>query len=449
MSLAVIILAAGKGTRMNSHLPKVLHQITGDPMILFSLKIAEDLRANKVVTVIRKNAHNVESAVNTYSNRVKCVEQQEQKGTGHAVNCAEKYLNEFTGNVLILYGDAPFITPEIIKSMLETKTRKEQIVVLGFETSQPNNYGRIQLDNSGNVSKIIEVKDATTEELKITFCNSGIIVADKTVLFSLINQLSNNNLAKEYYLTDIIEIANNQGYNVIAAKCEKEFASGVNTQEELAEAENYLQKKLRSAAMINGVKLVAPETVFFSSDTKISAGTVVQPYVVFGKNVKITGPTVIKSFSHLEGCTIAEGASIGPFTRIRPGTKIGEAAKIGNFVEVKESSLAQGVKAGHLTYIGNARIDENVNIGAGTVFCNYDGVSKHHTEIHSKAFIGSNTSLIAPVKVGKGALVAASSVITKDVPNASLAISRSTQINKKGFAKIVMDKLRKLQKRIL
>ncbi len=445
MPLAAIILAAGKGSRMNSQLTKVLHQIGGAPILLFPIKLAEALEVTDIITIISKGAEDVRSVVKNYTKKVKCIEQANQKGTGHAVSCAEESLKQFGGDVLVLYGDTPLITPKIIKAMLQVKVKKSQIVVLGFETTEPNSYGRMLLNKDGTIKKIVETKDANSKELKTKLCNSGIMLADKDLLFSLIKELSNKNLAGEYYLTDIIEIGAQKGASAIVIKCEKEFALGINTQSELATAEAHLQKHLRLKAMNNGATLIAPETVYFSCDTYICPETIINPYVVFGENVKIIGPAVINSFSHLEGCTVAAGASIGPFARVRPDSKIAEDVKIGNFVEVKNSELSKGVKAGHLAYIGDAQIGGNVNIGAGTIFCNYDGVSKHKITIDRNTFVGSNSSLIAPLKIGEESLIGAGSVITTDVPKHSMAISRVSQKNKKGLGKRIMDRLRKLK----
>jgi bifunctional UDP-N-acetylglucosamine pyrophosphorylase/glucosamine-1-phosphate N-acetyltransferase len=416
--LNVIILAAGKGTRMKSNLSKVLHKIAGISMFEIIANLAKSLNAKKVITVASEENY---SAIKELSNDC-IVTQKERLGTGHAVMQALSEIQD-EGKAMILYADTPLITKETLEKMQKCEA---EIVVLGFHASPETKYGRLVAEGDF-VEEIVEFKDASASEKSITLCNSGIFLVKSSILKDLIPKISNKNAAKEFYLTDIIKLANTAGFSSKFILCEEAEVLGVNDKIDLSNCERNLQNKFRKTHMENGVSLTSPETVFFSFDTKISADVIIEPNVIFGKNVEIQSGCVIKAFSYIEDCKIGENASIGPFARIRGTTAIGENSKIGNFVEVKNSNLQNGVKAGHLAYIGDADIEEDVNVGAGVVFCNYDGRKKHRSTVSKNAFLGSNISLVSPVEIGESAVIAAGSVITKNVPSGSLAIERSEQ----------------------
>ncbi len=369
------------------------------------------------------------------------VEQSEQRGTAHAVARARSALAGARGDVFVLYGDTPFIRPETLSGMAAARAGGAAVVVLGFEAADPGRYGRLVVED-GELARIVEWKDATDEERSITFCNSGVICADAEQIFELVEGVGNDNAAGEYYLPDIVAVARARGLRCATVACEEAETMGVNTRSELACAEAVFQSRRRAAALTEGVTLLAPETVYFAHDTNISRDTVIEQNVVFGPQVRIETGARIRAFSHLEGAHVETGAVVGPYARLRPGTEIGRDARIGNFVEVKSAAIGAGAKVNHLTYIGDASIGERANIGAGTVTCNYDGVFKHRTEIGAEAFIGSSTMLVAPVRIGDGALTGSGSVITQDVAAGSLALGRARQVNKAGLARRLMAKLR-------
>jgi len=424
MKIATIILAAGMGTRMKSNLPKVLHKIAGKPMINHVIDTAEKLSPEKTVLVVGEEFPNKENNTNI-------VIQKDRLGTAHAVLQAKKHLQNFDGKILVLYGDTPLITSETLQKMIDTNA---DVTVLGFNPDNPFGYGRLVVQNN-KLEKIVEEKEANTDEQKIIFCNSGVIAIEGKHLFNLLAEVNNNNAKGEYYLTDIVEIANSKGLTCKAVEGNEDEVLGVNSRVQLAEAENILQQKLRIQAMENGTTLIAPETVFLQTDTKLGKDTIIHPFVVFGEGVTIKDGVEIKSHSNLEKCIIRNGATIGPFARIRPDTDIGENAKIGNFVEIKKSNIDAGAKISHLSYIGDATVGKNANIGAGTITCNYNGKNKFKTEIGCGAFIGSNTALVAPVKVGDYAFIGAGSTINKDVSEKALATSRTKQKEIKGWNK--------------
>jgi bifunctional UDP-N-acetylglucosamine pyrophosphorylase/glucosamine-1-phosphate N-acetyltransferase len=416
--LNVIILAAGKGTRMKSNLSKVLHKVGGISMFEIILNLAKSLNAKKIITVASEENHSLISKLSSDC----IVTQKERLGTGHAVMQGLSEIQS-EGKTMILYADTPLITKETLEKMQNCEA---EIVVLGFHASPETKYGRL-LTEGDSVKEIVEFKDASASEKSITLCNSGIFLVKSSVLKDLVPKISNKNAAKEFYLTDIVKLASEAGFSSKFILCEEDEVLGVNDKIDLSNCEKNLQNKFRKTHMENGVSLIAPETVFFSFDTKISADVIIEPNVIFGKNVEIQSGSVIKAFSYIEDCKIGENVNIGPFARIRGTTLIGENAKIGNFVEIKNSNLKNGVKAGHLAYIGDVDIEEDVNVGAGVVFCNYDGRKKNRSTVSKNAFLGSNTSIVSPVEIGESAVIAAGSVITKNVPSGSLAIERGEQ----------------------
>ena len=441
MSNSVIILAAGKGTRMESDLPKVLHHLAGAPMLLHVMKSSATLEPEQLVIIAGHGADAVGAVARDYSETAQVVLQSEQLGTGHAVSQAKSALADCTGDVIVLYGDTPFVRPETLQALLAAR-KTADIVVLGFQAANAGRYGRLVMQGSA-VSRIVEYKDASEQERAITFCNSGVICAKADVLFSLLEAVGNDNASKEYYLTDIVQLANDRNLSVAAVHCDEAETMGINSRAELAQAEASFQSRTRMEMMALGVSLTAPETVYFAYDTVLGRDSQVEPNVVFGPGVTVENGARIRAFSHLEGCHISSGAVVGPYARLRPGTELAENVRIGNFVEIKNAQIEDGAKVNHLSYIGDANIGEASNIGAGTVTCNYDGVGKHHTEIGASVFIGSNTMLVAPVTVGDAAMTASGSVITKNVEPGALAIARSEQSNKPGLAVKLFAMLRR------
>lgn len=441
MSIALIILAAGKGTRMKSDLPKVLHQVAGAPMLIHAMKSAEALEPEKTIVVAGHGSDAVSKAAITYDETSQVVLQTEQLGTAHAVAQAKEALSGFEGDALVLYGDTPFIRPETLERMCAARAERD-VIVLGFEARDPGKYGRLVMQGE-SLAKIVEFKDASDEERAITLCNSGVICAKASTLFDLIDAVGNDNASGEYYLTDIVEIAQAKGLSATSVTCDESETLGVNSRVQLAEADAIFQSKARIALMEGGVTMHAPDTVYLSHDTYIGADTIIEPNVVFGPEVTVENGVHIRAFSHLEGCHVSRGAVVGPYARLRPGTELAEDTKIGNFVELKNAIVDEGAKVNHLSYVGDAHVGARANIGAGTITCNYDGVMKHHTEIGADSFIGSNTLLVAPVAVGDRAMTASGTVVTKDVPETDLAIARAVQVNKTGLAVKLFDMLKK------
>lgn len=441
VSTAVIILAAGRGTRMVSKLPKVLHPVAGAPLLMHSVKAASALEPERVIVVAGFGAEYVQGAVRTHGLDAEIVIQAEQLGTAHAVEQARAALADFEGDVIVLYGDTPFVRPETLQAMCAARREEGDVVVLGFEPADPGRYGRLIIED-GRLTRIVEAKDASHDELRIGLCNSGVICADRQTLFSLIARIGCDNASQEYYLTDIVAKANSAGLQCSVVLCEEEETLGVNSRAELAGAEQIFQNRARADAMARGVTLVAPETVHFAYDTELAQDVIVEPHVVFGPGVRVAEAAQLRAFSHLEGCSVAEGAVIGPYARLRPGSEIGKGAKVGNFVETKNAALEAGAKVNHLSYLGDAHVGPAANIGAGTITCNYDGVAKHRTVIGGGAFIGSNTALVAPVHVGESAMIGAGSTVTEDVPDGALALARARQENRADAA----DRLRQRQK---
>ena len=443
MTTALIILGAGMGTRMNSDLPKVLHQIAGAPMLVHAMKSGGALDPAHTVIVAGHGADRVETAAKAYDPDVTVAIQSEQLGTAHAVSQARDALAGFDGDALVLYGDTPFIRAETLAAMTAARLTHD-IVVLGFEAADPGRYGRLILKDD-QLDRIVEYKEATDEERSVKLCNSGVVAANAATLFDLIDAVGNDNAAGEYYLTDIIGIARARGLSATVVRCAEAETLGINSRAELASAEALFQANARQMAQEDGITLVAPETVFFAHDTVVGRDTVIEQNVVFGPDVTIESGTTIRAFSHLEGCHVSRGSVVGPYARLRPGAELAENVKVGNFVEIKNAQIAAGAKVNHLSYIGDATIGARSNIGAGTITCNYDGVFKHHTTIGDDVFVGSNTMLVAPVTVGDAAMTASGSVVTRDVPAGDLAVARGRQENKAGFAVRLFEKLRALK----
>lgn len=429
--LAVIILAAGQGTRMKSAKHKVLHPVAGRPMLLHLLASIAELRPERQVVVVGAGREQVEAAV-AGTGAVIAVQQQ-QLGTGHAVAQAHDALAGFAGDILILYGDVPLVRAETMRAMLDRLNLGDELraVVLGFRPEDAGAYGRIITDGNGIIAKMVEYKDADAGERAVTLCNSGLMAVRSTDLFVLLDKIGNDNAAGEYYLPDIVMLP---GAQSAVIETEAWEVAGVNSRQEQAAIEAAWQDRRRSEAMRDGVTLIAPETVFFAYDTQVGRDVVIEPNVVFGPGVTVADDVVIRAFSHLEGASVGKGAEVGPYARLRPGANIGAQAKIGNFVEIKKAEISEGAKVNHLSYIGDASVGAGANIGAGTITCNYDGFFKYRTVIGAGAFIGSNSALVAPVKIGAGAIVGAGSVVTKDVEADALCLVRPAQEGKSGWA---------------
>ncbi|SMH32982.1 bifunctional UDP-N-acetylglucosamine diphosphorylase/glucosamine-1-phosphate N-acetyltransferase GlmU [Maritimibacter sp. HL-12] len=445
MPTSLIILAAGQGTRMQSDLPKVLHELGSAPLFAHALASGRALEPERVVLVAGHGFDDVQRAALAIDNEIAVVEQADQKGTAHAVAQAKAALEGFDGDAMVLYGDTPFIRPETLDAMLAARAAGADVVVLGFEAADPGRYGRLVVEG-GALLRIVEFKDATEAERAISLCNSGVVAADASTLFSLIEEVGNANASGEYYLTDIVEIARARGLSAATVSCDEAETLGINTRAELARAEALFQAHKRAEALENGVTLVAPETVYFAQDTWVGRDAVIEPNVVFGPGVTVETGARIRAFSHLEGCHVSRDAQVGPFARLRPGAELAEGAKVGNFVEIKNAEIAEGAKVNHLTYIGDAFVGAGANIGAGTITCNYDGVFKHHTHIGARAFIGSDTMLVAPVQIGDDAMTATGSVVTRDVPDGAMAIGRARLEIKEGLWRRMYEKMKAAKK---
>ncbi len=431
-STSAIVLAAGRGTRMRSIQPKVMHKIAGFPLVTHVIRALTTAEINHITVVVGPEMAQVTTAVAPYQT----VEQTSQSGTGDAVKAAFSELTEEDGTVLVLFGADPLIQPDTIKRMIARRQQADNpaVVVLGFRPEEPGAYGRLVSDDEDNLKAIIEAKEADAETLAIDLCNSGIMAIDRKHIKALVSGITNNNTKGEYYLTDIVAIARKAGHVCAFVEGDAEEFIGVDTRADLAAAELALQKRLRAKAMDVGATLIDPASVHLSADTEIGSDVVIEPFVVIAPGVRIEDGATIRAYSHLEGAHVSSGAVIGPYARLRPGAKIGEDAKIGNFVEVKNAVFEAGAKANHLSYVGDARVGAKANIGAGTITCNYDGYNKSHTDIGAGAFIGSNTALVAPVNVGDGAIVGAGSTIAKNVPDNALAVTRSPQKTLEGYA---------------
>ena len=429
---AAIILAAGKSTRMRSVKSKVLHPVGHRPLIEWVGALAQSAGVSRTICVVGEGNQDVRLAAEQLGFEIAI--QEPQLGTAHAVNSAKEALADFDGQVVVLYADTPLIKSETLARVFKRLEDKAELVVMGFEAEDPAAYGRLILNEDESLQAIVEARECTKEQLEVTLCNSGVMAGDCKSLFQAIARVDNNNNKGEYYLTDVVEILNQDGKRSEVVTAEETEVLGVNDRTDLASAEAAFQKSMRLSALKNGVSLKHPDTVFFAFDTVIKPDVTIDANVVFGPGVTIESHSVIHSFSHIEGTKIDENAQIGPFARLRLGTVLAEGTKIGNFVETKKTTLGKGSKINHLSYIGDADIGEGVNIGAGSITCNYDGFDKHKTTIKDGAFIGTHSSLVAPVTIGAGAYLGTGGVVTEDVPDNALAIARSKQTNKLGWA---------------
>ena len=430
--LACLILAAGKGTRMKSDLPKVLHPIAGVPMVGHVVAAAESLSPERIVVVVGPGQESVAAAVAPHA---ACV-QRTQLGTADAVKAARDALGDFPGDVLVMFGDTPLVRAETLARMVEARGQAGDpaVVVLGMRPDDPAAYGRLVQGAGGGLERIVEFLDATPEERAIGLCNAGLMAFDGTRLWQIVDAIGNENAKGEYYLTDAVAVARERGFACAVVEGDPAEVEGVNSRAELARLERLLQERLRLAAMVNGATLSDPDTVWLAADTRLGRDVTIGQNVVFGPGVTVEDGVTILPFSHLEGVTVRRSARIGPFARLRPGADIGEEAHIGNFVEVKGSTIGRGSKANHLAYVGDSSVGAGVNIGAGSITCNYDGFLKHRTIIGDGAFIGSNSTLVAPVEIGAGAITGGGSVVTQDVPADALALGRAKQELRSGWA---------------
>ena len=433
-SLLIVVLAAGKGTRMKSARPKVLHEVAGRSMLGHVLTLAETAGAAKIAVVIGPDMDGVRAEVGKRAPGASVYVQQNQAGTADAVLAAREALAAHSGDVMVLYGDTPLIQPETVDKLKAALAKGAGVAVLGFHAADPTGYGRLVTDGSGALAAIREEKDASPEERAITLCNSGVLAFALPNLVGLLDRIGNANAKGEYYLTDAVEIARADGAKTAVVSCPETEVLGVNARDQLAVAERLFQVRKRAAAMAGGATLIAPETVWFSHDTRLGRDVVVEPNVFFGQGVTVGDNVTIRANSHIEGASIEEGARVGPFARLRPGARLGRDVHIGNFVEVKNVTMGDGSKANHLAYVGDGTVGKDANIGAGTIFCNYDGFNKHMTEIGDGAFIGSNSALVAPIKIGAGAFIGSGSVITKNVSADALALERAPQEERPGWA---------------
>ncbi len=431
-AITSVILAAGMGSRMKSSKPKVLHQIGGRAMVSHLLATVKSLSDAPSVVVVSPSMDDVCAEVAPARTAV----QRTAEGTGHAVRCALDALEDASGTVLILYGDTPLLSEQTLQRMIEVREAPDgpAVVVLGFEPDDALEYGRLVLAENGDLAAIVEFADASDEIKATRLCNSGVMAIDAALIRELVGEIGNDNAKGEYYLTDIVEIACSKGYHCKSVVGDENELLGVNNREQLAQAESILQGTWRKNAMAEGVTLIDPSSVFFSYDTKLGKDVIIEPNVFFGPGVVVGSNVRIKANSHLEGCSIGENSQIGPFARLRPGANLAEDVKIGNFVEIKKSTLETGAKVSHLSYIGDARVGAQANIGAGTITCNYDGYDKFKTDIGAGAFIGSNTALVAPVTIGDGAIVGAGSTVTKAVEKDALVVERASEVQKPGWA---------------
>lgn len=431
---AAVILAAGQGTRMKSPTPKVLHRLAGRTLLDHAIDAAEGLGCERIIVVVGAHSPQVGEAARKRLGPNATVVQDPPLGTGHAVLAAKGALADFEGDVVVTYADCPLTTAGVIAPLFDLITGGAHVAVLGFDAENPTGYGRLILAPGHVLLRIVEEKEADLTIKQVKHCNSGVLAADRAILFDLLANVRNDNAKGEYYLTDVVGLAHDRALSTRAAFAPEASVQGVNSQGELAAAEAVWQKARRNALMVEGVTMPAPDTVHLSWDTKIAGGAVVEQFVVFGPGVSVESGAVIKAFSHLEGAHVGEGALIGPYARLRPGAEIGPEAHIGNFVEVKKVKIGKGAKANHLSYLGDGSVGEKANIGAGTIFCNYDGFEKFETHVGKGAFIGSNSALVAPVRVGDGAMTGSGSVITKDVEDGALALARPEQTIKAGWA---------------
>ncbi len=440
--ITAVILAAGRGTRMKSARPKVMHEVAGLPMVGHVVKLALSLDCSNIALVTAPGMDDVAACARALAGEVDVAIQKEQHGTAHAVLAAKPVLGDVEGILLVLYGDTPLLTKATVEQLLAALHDDKHcaVAVLGFVPEDAGAYGRLVLAADGTLEKIVEAKDATDDEREIELCNSGVMAIRGALAWSLLEKIKNTNAKKEYYLTDIAHIARAAGYTALVVEADADEVLGVNARGELALAEAIFQYRARQKFMDAGVTLIDPDSVFFAADTVIAPDVVIEPNVFFGPGVSIASGAHIKAFSHIEGASIGANTTVGPFARLRPGTTLGADVKIGNFVELKAADVKGGAKISHLSYIGDASVGEDANIGAGTITCNYDGYLKYKTTIGNNVFIGSNSALVAPVTIGDGAMVGAGSVITEDVAADALALARGKQTALVDGAKTFRDK---------
>ena len=429
-----IVLAAGEGTRMRTRLPKALHPIGGRTLLGHVLASAGRAGCGAIAVVVGPDHDAVAGEVRAVAPKAQTFEQRERHGTAHAVLAARAAIARGADDILVMFSDTPLVRPETLNDLRAALRDGAAVAVLGFKPADPQGYGRL-LTSGNELIAIREDSDATPEERKIPLCNGGLMALSGQHALAILDRIGNANTKSEYYLSDAVAIARDMGLKVAAIETTEDDVRGINTKAQLAEAEAVLQQRLRAAAMEAGVTMIAPETVFLSADTKLGKDVTIEPNVVFGPGVTVEEGATIKSFTYMEEAHIGKGARVGPFARLRPGAELGSNVRIGNFVEVKAATFEAGAKANHLAYIGDTRVGEGANIGAGAITCNYDGVAKHRTDIGKGAFIGSNSSLVAPVKIGDGAYIGSGSVVTKDVPADALAVARTEQTIKQGWAK--------------
>jgi bifunctional UDP-N-acetylglucosamine pyrophosphorylase / glucosamine-1-phosphate N-acetyltransferase len=434
---AAIILAAGQGTRMKSGLPKVLHPVGGRAMLDHAIDAAEGLGCERVIVVVGNHSPEVRAHVEKRLGAASIAVQDPPLGTGHAVLAARDLMADFDGQVIVTYGDVP-----LLKAADIAPAFGDALTVVGFEARDATGYGRLLIDADGGLEAIVEHKEASPDQLKVTACNSGVMAAPSRLLFDLLGEVRNDNAKGEYYLTDVVALARGRGEPARAVFAGEDAVMGVNAQGELAQAEALFQKVRREERLASGVRMPAPDTVFVSWDTTVEPGAVIEPYVVFGPGAVVRAGARIRAFSHVEGAEVGPDAEVGPYARLRPGAVLGQGSKVGNFVEVKNVTMGAGAKANHLSYLGDGAVGAGANIGAGTIFCNYDGFFKHRTEVGQGAFVGSNSSLVAPVVIGAGAMVGSGSVVTQDVAPGDLALARSKQQALPGWAARFMETMR-------
>lgn len=442
-ALLAIVLAAGQGTRMRSAKPKVLHAVAGRPMLGHVVVAARAAGADTIAVVVAPKMDSVRENVRQFDAEAQFFEQAEPLGTAHAVLAARAALEGKPGTVLVLCGDTPLLQAETLAKLAAAVGTGAGVAILGFEAADPFGYGRLLLDADGQLTAIREEKDATDAERAVRLCHSGVLAIRGSLALGLLDRVGNANAKGEYYLTDIVGLAGADGVAMAVVRCPETEVMGVNTRVQLAEAEAVYQTRRRRQAMLDGATLIDPQSVMFSADTELDIDVTIEPHVVFGPSVRVERGATIRAFSHLEECLVGEGAVVGPYARIRPGTEIGAKARVGNFVELKAAKLAAGAKVNHLTYLGDAVVGADANIGAGTITCNYDGFQKYQTVIGAGAFIGSNSALVAPVEIGAGAYVGSGSVVTENVEADALAVARGRQVIKPGWAKAFRAKFGK------
>jgi bifunctional UDP-N-acetylglucosamine pyrophosphorylase/glucosamine-1-phosphate N-acetyltransferase len=434
-----IVLAAGEGTRMRSARPKVLHALAGRSLLAHVLATVREAGASMTAVIVGPGHEAVAAEARRVLPGAEIHVQAERRGTAHAVLMAKAAIARGADDVVVIFGDTPLLSAQTLQRLRMALAEGPSVAVLGFRPADPTGYGRL-IVSGGELGAIREEKDATAEERAITLCNGGLMALAGKCALDILERIGDDNAKREFYLTDAVAIARELGLKAAAIEVEEDEVRGINTKGQLAEAEAVLQQRLRQAALDAGVTMQAPETVFFAADTKLGRDVTVEPYVVFGPGVVVEDGAVIHSFSHLEGAHVGPNVSVGPFARLRPGARLAANSRVGNFVEVKEAQLGEGAKANHLSYIGDASVGADSNIGAGTIFCNYDGVAKHRSELGKGVFVGSNSALVSPVKIGEGAYIATGSVVTDDVPADALVFGRARQVVKENRAKALRDR---------